>query len=285
MPKNGSQCYKKLSHNIRYVEYLPAKQTSYYFVQPLYSDLDIQVFINIIEGNLDVFVANSSQTFKITINSTTWEHNIEGSSNLLGPQGTVMSYFNINGRLKLEFSYEQYNLQNEQFYFVLLGKSSATDFNIIFYQVALKLSWFSIIVLFLCFFVIILLSIIMVVYMKRQWSIHRHQRLYKYITNKRLSRPFSKMYVVLNHMMFVQHKDISITNMFCRAPSSAKSKQIISLTPLSVQPTADSYAFVNTVLIQLPKCSSGQINLTTGTYLNCKLNNCGNRLETKVTPL
>ena len=267
------------------MEHIPAKQTSYYFVQPLYSDLDIQVFINVLEGNLDMFVSNSSQTFKITVNSTTWEHNIEGSSNLSGSQGTVMSYFNINERFKLEFSYEQYNLQNEQFYFALLGKNSATDCNIIFYQAALKLSWFSIIVLFLCFFVIIFLSIVMAVYMKRQWNIHRHQRLYKYITNKRLSRPFSKMYVLLNQMMFVQHKDISTTNMFCRAPSSTKSKQTVSLIPLSVQPTADSYAFVNTVLIQLPKGSSGQINLITGTYLNCKLNNSGNRLKTKVTPL
>lgn len=285
VPQNGRQCYKKLSHNIRYVEHLPAKQTSYYFVQPMYSDLDIQVFINIIKGNLDVFVSNSSQTYKITVDSATWEHNLEGSRNVSGPQGTVLSYFNINERLKLEFSYEQYDLQNEQFYFVLLGKNNPTDFNIIFYQAALKLSWFSIIVLFLCFFVIIFLSIVMVVYMKRQWNIHRHQRLYKYITNRRLSRPFSKMHVLLNQMMFMQHNDIIISNTFCRAPSSAKSKQTVSLIPLSIQPTADSYAFVNTVLIQLPKSSSGRTNMTTGTYLNCKLNNSGNRLETKVTPL
>ena len=285
VPQNGRQCYKKLNHSIRYVEHLPAKQASYYFVQPLYSDLDIQVFINIIKGNLDVFVSNSSQTFKITVDSTTWEHNIEGSRNVSGPHGTVLSYFNINERLKLEFSYEQYDLQNEQFYFVLLGKNNPTDFNIIFYQAALKLSWFSMIALFFCFFVIIFLSIVMVVHMKRQWNIHRHQRLYKYITNRRLSRPFSKMYVLLNQMMFIQRNDININNMFCRGPSSTKTKQTISSIPLSVQPTADSYAFVNTVLIQLPKSSSGQINLTTGTYMNCKLNNSGNRLETKVTPL
>ena len=285
VPRNGRQCYQKLNHNIRYVEHLPAKQTLYYIVQPLYSDLDIQVFINIIEGNLDVFVSNSSQTFKVTVDSTTWEHNVEENKNVSGPQGTVSSYFNISERIKLEFSYEQYDLQNEQFYFVLLGKNHPTDFNVIFYQATLKLSWFSIIVLFLCFFVIIFLSTVMVVYMKRQWNIHRHQSLYKYITNRRLSRPFSKMYVLLNQMMFIQHNDISINSMFCRAPSSTKSKQTVSLIPLSVQPTDDSYAFVNTVLIQLPKSSKGQINLTTGTYLNCKLNNSGNRLESKVTPI
>ena len=142
------QCYKKLDHNSQYVDNLPANQTSYYFIQPMYSDLDIQVFINIIKGSVDVFVSNSSQTFKIIVNSTTWGHHVERNSNLSGLQVTVMSYFNINERLKLDFSYEEYNLQNEQFYFVLLGKNRKTEFTIIFYQVALKLSWFSIISLF-----------------------------------------------------------------------------------------------------------------------------------------
>lgn len=285
-PRNGKQCYRKMNHNFRYTDHLPAKQTLYYFVQPLYSNLDIQVFINIIEGNLDVFVSNSSQTFQIAINSTTWEHNIEKNNHLSGPQGLKMSYFNINNRFKLKFSYEQYNLQNEQFYFVLRSKNSATDFNIIFYQAALKLNWFSVMVVFLCCFVIIFLIIMMIVYMKRQWNIHRIQRVYRFITNRRLSRPFSKMHVLLNHMMFVQQKDVSVTNIFCRTPSNAKSKQTISVTPLSAQPITDSSAFINTVLIQLPKSSSGHINLTTGAYLNCKhLINNGNRLETKVSPL
>ena len=284
------QCYKKLDHNSRYVDNLPANQTSYYFIQPMYSDLDIQVFINIIKGSVDVFVSNSSQTFKIIVNSTTWGHYVERNSNLSGLQVTVMSYFNINERLKLDFSYKEYNLQNEQFYFVLLGKNRETEFTIIFYQVALKLSWFSIINLFLCFFVIIFLSIIMVVYVKRQWNIHRNQRLYNYITNKRLSRPFSKMHVLLNHnMMFVQQENTSTTSMFCRMPSSKQPKQTISMVPLSVQPTSDTHSFINTVLIQLPHCnsstSSRQINLTTGTYLNCNLNKSGTKLEAKITPL
>ena len=280
------QCYKKLDHNSRYVDSLPANKSSYYFIQPMYSDLDIQVFINIIKGSMDVLVSNSSQTFKITVNSTTWGHNIKWNSNL---SGTVMSYFNINERLKLNFLHEEYDLQNEQFYFVLLGEDKETEFTIIFYQVALKLSWFSIISLFLCFFVIIFLSIIMVIYVKRQWNIHRNQRLYNYITNKRLSRPFSKIYVLLNHMMFVEQKDTSTISMFCQKPSSKKSKQTISMVPLSVQPTSDTHSFINTVLIQLPKSSSTisrQINLTTGTYLNCNLNKCDTKLKTtKITPL
>lgn len=282
VPRNGEQCYRKLNHNFRYIEHLPARKTLYYYVQPLYSNLDIQVFVNIIEGNLDVFVSNSSETFKIIVNSTTWEHSIEESS----LQGTAMSYLNINERLKLEFSYEEYNLQTEKFYLVLLSKKIATDFNIIFYQAALKLNWFSMIVLILCSLVIIFLSIMMAVYVKRHWNIHMHQQLYKYITNKRISRPFSKMYVLVNHMIFIQQKDINVANIFCRAPSSAKSKQAISLIPLSIQPTGDSNAFINTVLVQLPKSSNGKINLTTGVYLNCnKLRNNGGRLETKVTPL
>ena len=285
-PKDGRQCYRKLDHNIRYVEHLPARQTSFYFVQPLYSDLDIQLFINIIKGNLDVFVSNSSQTYKITVNFTTWEHNIEGSNNLSGLQDTAISYYNINERFKLEFSYKQYNLQKEQFYFVLLSKNTATDFNIIFYQAALKLSWFSIIVLFLCFFVILILSIMMVIYVKRHWAIHRNQRLNKYVTNKRYSRPFSKMNVLLYHMMFVQQNNMNFANMFCRARSSEQFKQTISLLPLSMQPTADCNAIINTVLIQLPRSSSGRISLTTGVYLNCNnLSNNGSKLETKVTPL
>ena len=286
-PTNGSQCYKKLDHNIRYTEHLPPRQTSYYFIQPMYSNLNIQVFINIIGGSLDVFVSNSSQIFKITVNSTTWEHNIEGSNDLSGPPGTIISYYNINEKIKLEFSYKQYNLQNEKFYFVLLSKDSAMDFNIIFYQAALKLNWLSIVVLFLCFFVIIFLTTMMAVYVKRHWNVHRHQRLYRHITNKRLSRPFSRMYVLLNDMMFVNQNNMNITNMFCRAtPSSAKSKQTVSLNAVSVQPTTDSNAFINSVLIQLPRSSSGHVNLTTGVFLNCSnLNNNGNRLQTKVTPL
>ena len=286
-PINGRQCYKKLEHNIRYTEHLPPRQTSYYFIQPLYSNLNIQLFINIIGGNLDVFVSNSSQTFKVTVNSTTWEHNIEGSNDLSGPPGAVISYYDANENIKLEFFYEQYNLQNEKFYIVLLSKNSATDFNIIFYQAALKLNWLSIIGLLLCFFVIIFLTTMMAVYVKRHWNVYRHQRLYRYITNKRLSRPFSKMYVLLNHMMFVSHNDMNITNIFCHAtPSSAKSKQTVSLNAVSVQPTGDSNGFINTVLIQLPRSSNGHINLTTGVFLNCSnLKNNGNRVESKVTPL
>jgi len=287
VPKDGRQCYRKLDHNIRYVEHIPARQTSYYFVQPQYSDLDIQVFIYIIKGDLDVFVSNSSQTFKITVNFTNWEHNVEAIHNLSETQGTVMSYLNINQRFKLEFSYTQYSLHDEQFYFVLLSRNGATDFNIIFYQAALKLNWFSIIVIFLCFFVITFLSIVMLIYIKRQWNIHRVQRLYRYATNKRLSRPFSKMHIFVNHLVFVPQKNVNMTNIFCHAPSGVKSKPTIPLIPLSVQPTADSNAFINTVLIQLPKSQSGHINLTTGTYLNCSNlnNNHGNKSEAKVTPL
>lgn len=285
MPRNGRQCYKKLKHSIHHFDNLPARKTSYYLVQPQYSDLDVQVFINIIEGNLDVFVSNSSQTFEITVNFTTWEHNVEESSNLSEPHSTVMSYFNINERFKLEFSYQHHNLRDEKFYFVLQSKKSSTDFNIIFYQAALKLNWFSMIVIFLCFFVIMFLSIMMTVYMKRQWNIYRHQRTYKYITNKWLSRPFSKMHVFVDHSMFVQ-QTMNVTRIFCRPTSSVMSKQTISLIPLSVQPTADSNAYINTVLIQLPKSSSGHTNLTSGTCLNCNnLSNNRSRMETKVVPI
>ena len=285
-PRNGRQCYRKLNHNIRYVEHIPASQSSYYFIQPLYSDLDIQVFVNIIKGSLDVFVSNSSQTFKVTVNSTTWEHSIEGINDLSEQEDIVFSYLDTNEGVQLKFSHEQYNLEDEQFYFVVLSKNIATDYNIIFYQAALKLNWFSIIVLFVCLFVIAFLGMMMVIYVKRQWDIHKHQRLYKYITNRRISRPFSKMSVLVNRDVFARQKDKNITDTFCHASSSAKSKQTISLIPLSVQPTSDSKAFINTVLIQLPKSDSGHINFSSGVYLSCNnLSNNGSRLQTKVTPL
>ena len=261
-----------------------ARQSVLYAMQPKYSNLDVMLVVSVTQGYLDVFISNDSQAITIHVNTSTWKHYIELSAT---NQSTIVtSHYNINGQLKLEFSHQTYRLQNVKFYVAILSKDSDVKFSIIFYQDSLKLSWFSLVMLFLSVITIGFLSIAMIIYTRRQWNLYTTHRLYRQATNKRLSRPFSKMHVLIDQPKLFEN---DITRIFCRPRLSGKLKPPIPVNPVAVQPTADSRGSISTVLIQLPSNTNGHVNFTAGICLDCRTQTWNNSnasgFESKIYPL
>ncbi|XP_065917388.1 multiple epidermal growth factor-like domains protein 8 isoform X2 [Dysidea avara] len=282
VPMNGSQCYGILNYSSILVANLTSRQSIFYAVQPKYSNLDITLIISVIQGCLDVLISNNSQAIKVGVNSSTWEHYVNYTTN---QSNIVTSHYNISGQLTLKFSHKTFRFQNNmKFYIAVLSKDSDVKFSIVFYQDALSLSWFSVVMVFLSVFTITFLTIVMIIFARRQWNLYMIQRLNNEVTNKWLSRPFPKIHVFMNQpTVFAPQKQYDITEIFCRPRMSENLKPVIPVNPISVQPTADSKSSINAILIQLPNSSNGCVNFTAGICLDGEPWN--SRSETRISPM
>ncbi|XP_047130543.1 multiple epidermal growth factor-like domains protein 8 isoform X1 [Hydra vulgaris] len=294
-PMNGRQCYEKIvSFIVPKQRTMLSARSSFFMISPYYMNVNMRIVIDVIEGELDMYFADSDEYFIVSQNAT----QIQSFSVIFGPRnenskdddytpelslssemyftvteyfGNVLSVKNIRKRILITVKHSVHDLSKKNFYIAVSTINKPDSAFFIYYSqdlVRLNLTLF-VLILIVCLLIIMCFALLF-------WKASQLYMQGMIIGEEELAlktmgtRPFG------TYKIFCQNLDELVYK--------RRTKQNLqdSVTPLAIQNTKDNLASVIVVIVQFPSneltecfCLGSGLTLAHNQYLLETASNIG----------
>ena len=296
---NGKQCYEKISTVVEPVlRTLAPEKSAFFMASPSYTNVNMRLVIDVIDGELDVYLTDSDQYFFISENATTQNQNFSiifekrgRRSNdyitlpelIISPDkfatfceysGNILLVKNLRKRLVITIKYPIHDLNIKFFYLGLSTINKPVSAFFIYYRQDLpRLN------LILFFLVLIVCLLIFMCFFMLAW---KARQLYlqgmvvgeQHLALKTMaSRPIGSYKLLLceNHDELIRKRKVE------------KMSLLNKVIPLATQDTEDSLASVITVMVQFPSNELGECCFCLGSGLTLAHNQQLLQIKTSLT--
>lgn len=151
-PTNGKQCYRRIDTKLtEAISFSRLDELRFFAARPSFTNVNIRISIDVLQGDVEIFITDQDDVFKVQLNSTYQQLRIEESlagktgnrkrrsfGNFLGTEfmpsrsasndriTTFVNYdsgvlwmYNVRSRLVITIDHTQHDLSNKKFYFVV----------------------------------------------------------------------------------------------------------------------------------------------------------------------
>eukprot|EP00111_Clytia_hemisphaerica_P016497 TCONS_00048912-protein len=305
-PVSGNQCYKRINaKSSETVTLSGSNKLAFFAVAPSFTNVNIRINIDVLQGSLELFIADENQIFKLEMNGTqprltiTRDTNrarrsMEASTNFLPSRSAfkdrittfenfetdILWIYNIEKRVVIKIDHTQHNLRTKKFYFVLLPTnktgSDTTKFHVYFRQDLPRID----LLLFFLVLSVILLFILsgFIIGMKVRIDFIRNtqNQIQQLEMNAMQSRPLASYPLLFTkddqkpHHAQSSFKNENRINK--KKNEKLRTKEARLVLPLAEQETEDGQAAIVSVVVQFPKNEISEWNCAIGSGL-CQVQN------------
>lgn len=281
-PVQNYQCYLKVASPFEKAVLSPEK-TDFFVVSPDYKNVDIRLIIDVLVGDMDIYLTDSKKIFKVDVSKTNSTHmlriepvpsfrrrrsldnirRIQASKDLVITYteygGGVLHVSDVKKRLIVTVRHNAHNLSNKRFYIALSAINKTTNSQALIYY-RQDLPRINLLLFFLVLTVILLLILSGFIL---GWKIRADYAQQRVMQQQRIQMDtMARRPLAMYKLRCERNEDIETL----RRRKRRNRYKLPHITPLAVQNTEDNHAAIVTSMIQFPgnELSPWNIHLASG---------------------
>lgn len=262
---------------------LSPEKTDFFVVSPDYKNVDIRLIIDVLVGDMDIYLTDSKKIFKVDVSKTNSTHmlriepvpsfrrrrsldnirRIQASKDLVITYteygGGVLHVSDVKKRLIVTVRHNAHNLSNKRFYIALSAINKTTNSQALIYY-RQDLPRINLLLFFLVLTVILLLILSGFIL---GWKIRADYAQQRVMQQQRIQMDtMARRPLAMYKLRCERNEDIETL----RRRKRRNRYKLPHITPLAVQNTEDNHAAIVTSMIQFPgnELSPWNIHLASG---------------------